>query len=121
MLKLLIIDDEEMMERLAKPFFERRSYQVFYSAKGEEGLQIFAKEKPDVVLLDLGLPDMDGKDVLKQMKDIWGKSKIIILTGFNEEEIKTNILPLGPDAYFTKPCKLHMVDEKIKEMITGNQ
>ena len=119
MLKMLIVDDENMMHELAKPFFERRNFQVLYAAKGEEGLDIFKKESPDIVLLDLGLPDMDGKDVLVKMKGLNKKSKIIVLTGFSEEEIKTKILPLGPDAYFTKPCRLPAVDEKIKEMLKG--
>jgi two-component system response regulator (stage 0 sporulation protein F) len=117
MAKLLIVDDEAMMQDLAKPFFERRAYQVLYTSKGEEGLQIFKKENPDVVLLDMGLPDIDGKDVLVQMKQINKNSKIIVMTGFGEDEIKKKIVPLGPDAYFTKPCRLPAVDEKIKELL----
>jgi DNA-binding response OmpR family regulator len=115
--KLLIIDDENMMYELAKPFFERRNFQVLYAAKGEEGLDIFKKESPDIVLLDLGLPDMDGKDVLVKMKGLNKNSKIIVLTGFTEEEIKTKVLPLGPDAYFTKPCRLPLIAEKIETWI----
>lgn len=105
------------MRDLAKPFFEKRGYSVFYTATGKEGLEAFEREKPDIVLLDLGLPDCDGKEILIKMKQINTQSKIIVLTGFNEAEIKEKILPLGPDAYFTKPCKLPLVDEKIKEMI----
>lgn len=117
MIKLLIVDDEKSMGDLIKPFFERRGYSVFYADLGNKGLEIFKNENPDVVLLDLGLPDIDGKEVLSQMRALNKNSKIIVLTGFSEEDIKTKVLPLGADAYFTKPCKLPLVDEKIKEML----
>ena len=117
MTKLLIVDDEKTMSDLSKPFFERRGYSVFYAGSGNKGLEIFKQEKPDVVLLDLGLPDIEGKDVLVQMKQLNKDSKVIVLTGFSEEDIKTKIMPLGADAYFTKPCRLPLVDEKIKEML----
>lgn len=115
--KMLIVDDENMMYDLAKPFFERRNFQVLYADRGGEGLEVFNRESPDIVLLDLGLPDMDGKDVLVKMKGANKNSKIIVLTGFTEEEIKTKVLPLGPDAYFTKPCRLPMIAQKIETWI----
>lgn len=115
--KMLIVDDESMMHDIAKPFFERRAYQVFYTSTGEAGMEVFKKESPDVVLLDLGLPDVDGKEILVKMKEFNKNSKIIVLTGFGEEEIKTKVLPLGPDAYFTKPCKLPMIAQKIETWI----
>ncbi|MCX5715537.1 MAG: response regulator [Candidatus Omnitrophica bacterium] len=117
MKKLLIVDDENLMRDFAKPFFEKQGYSVLYSASGKEGLEVFQKESPDAVLLDLGLPDIDGKDVLVKMKGLNKQAKIIVLTGFSDDEIKEKILPLGPDAYFTKPCKLPLIAEKIKELL----
>lgn len=116
MIKILIVDDEDMMRELAKPFFERRGFVVHYASSGKEGFEVFGKEKPDVVLLDLGLPDIEGREVFARMRELDKTPKIIILTGFGEEEIKNKVLPLGPDAYFTKPCKLAQVAERIQSL-----
>jgi len=115
MIKLLIIDDEKSMEELVKPFFERQGFNVFYADLGNKGLEIFKKENPDVVLLDLGLPDIDGEEVLVKMKALNKNAKVAILTGFGAEEIKDKVLPLGPDAFFTKPCKFPEILEQIKQ------
>ena len=115
MRKILIVDDEDLMQEFAKPFFERHGYNVFYADRGKKGLEIFKQENPDVVLLDLGLPDIDGEEVLIKMRETNKNSKIAILTGFGEEEIKQKVLPLGPDAYFTKPCKFSLILEQIKK------
>ena len=114
MTKLLIVDDEKSMHDFGKPFFERRGYQVFYAVNGKEGLEMFQREKPKIVLLDLGLPDMDGKDVLVKMKGLDKEAKVIVLTGFSEDEIKQKVMPLGPDAYFAKPCGFPVIAEKIE-------
>jgi len=116
--KLLIVDDEKLMRDFGKPFFERRGYDVFYSATGKEGIELFKEISPDVVLLDLGLPDIDGKDVLAEMKQQGSKSKIVVLTGFGEEEIKEKIFSLEPDAYITKPCQFPVIAKKIEEIIS---
>jgi len=115
MIKLLIVDDEKSMKELVKPYFERQGYSVFYADMGNKGLEIFKQENPDVVLLDLGLPDIDGKEVLVKMKELNKNAKIAILTGFGDAEIKSKILPLGPDAFFTKPCKFPLIVEQIKK------
>ena len=115
MIKLLIVDDEKLMAELVKPFFERQGYNVFYADSGAKGLEIFNKEAPDVVLLDLGLPDINGKDVLVKMKESNKQAKIAVLTGFGDEEIKEKILTLGPDAFFTKPCRPPAILEQIKK------
>lgn len=117
MTKLLIIDDEKTMYEFGRPFFERRGYKVFCVHTGKEGLEAFMSENPDVVLLDLGLPDMDGKDVLLKIRESGKASKVFVLTGFSEAEIKEKVLPLGPDAYFTKPCHLPVIAEKIESLL----
>ncbi len=115
MVKLLIVDDEKGMEEFAKPYFERRGCSVFYASSGNKGLELFNTESPDMVLLDLGLPDMDGKDILAKIKASGKPTKVAILTGSSEEAIKEHILPLGPDAYFMKPCKLPLILEQMKK------
>ena len=119
MAKLLIVDDEKIMFELGKPYFERKGNQVLYAKGGKEGLDIFKNEKPDVVLLDLGLPDIDGKDVLVCMRKADERVKIIVLTGFSDKETKEAILPLGADAYFTKPCRFPLVDMQIKKWFSS--
>jgi len=117
MIKILIVDDEDMMREAAKPYFERKGYQVFYAGTGKDGLEVFKKEAPDITLLDLGLPDIDGKEVFIKMRELNRSSRIIVLTGFGEDEINKEIRLLGPDAYFTKPCKLPAVADTIAQMV----
>lgn len=115
MTKLLIVDDEKSMYDFGKPYFERQGYQVLYANLGNLGIEMFKTENPDVVILDLGLPDMEGRDVLIKMREIKKDAKIAVLTGFSEDEIRNKVLPLKPDAYFTKPCKFPLIVQEIKK------
>ncbi|MEI8176513.1 MAG: response regulator [Candidatus Omnitrophota bacterium] len=115
MITLLIVDDEKGMEEFAKPYFERRGCNVFYAPSGNKGLELFTTNNPDMVLLDLGLPDMDGREVLAKIKSSGRSTKVAILTGSSEEAVKDSVLPFGPDAYFMKPCKLPLILEQIEK------
>ena len=93
----------------------------YYSAVQETyaasklGQEYLMSAKDDVVLLDLGLPDIDGEEVLVKMKELNKNAKVAILTGFGADEIKDRVLPLGPDAFFTKPCKFPEILNQIKK------
>lgn len=102
MSKALIIEDEQQMRRLLRMVLESRGYQVCEAADGQLGLQEAAFHRPDVVLLDLGLPGMSGIDVLKRLRE-WSDVPVLILSVRDQETVKVEALELGADDYVTKP------------------
>jgi two-component system KDP operon response regulator KdpE len=102
MSKALIIDDEQQMRRLLRMVLESRGYEVCEAAEGQLGLQEAAFQRPDVVLLDLGLPGLGGIDVLKRLRE-WTDVPVLILSVRDQETVKVEALELGADDYVTKP------------------
>ncbi len=98
----LIIDDEIQIRRLLRVALEAENYRVHEAETGEQGLIEIANFKPAVVLLDLGLPDMDGLQVLKRLRE-WSEVPVLILSVRNEEQGKVAALDAGADDYVTKP------------------
>ena len=98
----LIIDDEIQIRRLLRLALESRDYTVREAETGRLGLQEAAFHRPDVVLLDLGLPDMDGLEVLKNLRE-WSKVPVLILSVRDQEDVKVAALENGADDYVTKP------------------
>jgi two-component system, OmpR family, KDP operon response regulator KdpE len=98
----LVIDDEPQMRRLLRVTLEANGYRVFDAATGHDGIVHAAQRKPDIVLLDLGLPDLDGAAVLKRLRE-WSRVPIIILSVRDREDDKIAALDNGADDYVTKP------------------
>jgi two-component system KDP operon response regulator KdpE len=98
----LIIDDEIQIRRLLRLALESRGYIVREAETGRLGLQGAAFHRPDVVLLDMGLPDMDGLDVLKNLRE-WSAVPVLILSVRDQEVVKVAALENGADDYVTKP------------------
>lgn len=103
MKKILIIDDDVDICTLLKRFLERKGYEVTTSFKGEEGIQQFTKEEFDVVLTDFRLPDMDGIDVLKSIKNLKPNIPVIVITGYSDVGQAVKVIRLGAFEYVTKP------------------
>ena len=102
MSKALIIDDEQQMRRLLRMVLESRGYEVCEASDGQLGLQEAAFHRPDVVLLDLGLPGLGGIEVLKRLRE-WSDVPVLILSVRDQETVKVEALELGADDYVTKP------------------
>jgi len=98
----LVIDDEVQIRRLLRVCLESNGYQIAEAATGEEGIRRAAERPPDLVILDLGLPDMDGVAVLKRLRE-WSRVPVIVLTVRDREEDKIAALDSGADDYITKP------------------
>lgn len=98
----LVIDDEPQIRRLLRVTLEAHGYRVFDAATGPEGVVEAAQRKPDVILLDLGLPDLDGLHVLARIRE-WSRVPIIILSVRDQEEEKVAALDAGADDFVTKP------------------
>jgi two-component system KDP operon response regulator KdpE len=98
----LIIDDEKQIRRLLRLALERADHQVFEAETGQSGLAEIAYRRPDIVLLDLGLPDMEGMKVLKHLRE-WSDVPVLILSVRDEPDEKVAALDAGADDYVTKP------------------
>src|SRR4029077_11804674 len=100
----LIIDDEVQIRRLLRLVLEGESYKVHEAETGQLGLMEIATRKPDVVLLDLGLPDVDGLQVLKRLRE-WSEVPVIVLTVRDDVQEKVAVLAARADDYITKPFR----------------
>lgn len=98
----LIVDDEPQIRRLLRITLEANGYRVFDASNGNDGLAQLVQHRPDVVLLDLGLPDLDGLNVLKLLRE-WSRVPVIILSVRDREDDKISALDAGADDYVTKP------------------
>lgn len=98
----LIIDDEIQILRLLRIVLEGEDYRVLEAESGRQGLSEIALRRPDVVLLDLGLPDMDGLAVLRRLRE-WSRVPVLILSVREDPEDKVAALDAGADDYVTKP------------------
>jgi two-component system KDP operon response regulator KdpE len=99
---VLVIDDEKQIRKLLRIVLEEDHYRVLESESGKQGLSDVALRRPDVVLLDLGLPDMDGLAVLKRLRE-WSHVPVLILSVREGPEDKVSALDAGADDYVTKP------------------
>lgn len=102
MTKLLVIDDEIAIRKFLVAAVDSNDYQVIEAADGTSGIRLAATEAPDVVLLDLGLPDMDGVDVTIRIRE-WSLVPIIILSARDDDMDKVKALDAGANDYLTKP------------------
>jgi len=98
----LIIDDENQIRRLLRVALEAQNYQVREAETGQQGLVEIANHKPAVILLDLGLPDMDGLAVLKRLRE-WSETPVLVLSVRDDEAGKVAALDAGAEDYVTKP------------------
>ena len=100
--RILVVDDEPQMGRLLKTTLGARGYEIAVALDGQAALDLAASWNPDVVLLDLGLPVLDGLEVARRLR-AWSQVPIIVLTARDTEQDKVTALDLGADDYLTKP------------------
>lgn len=100
--RILVIDDEAQIQRLLRVALTSHGYEVAEAASGQQGLGEAAVYRPDLVILDLGLPDMDGLEVVRRLRE-WSKVPVIILSAKEQENDKIVALDAGADDYLTKP------------------
>jgi two-component system, OmpR family, KDP operon response regulator KdpE len=114
--RVLIVDDEPQIQRFLKPSLTAAGYDVISAATGAEAIRLLAVASPDVVVLDLGLPDMDGKEVICKMRE-WSETPIIVLSARDRELEKIAALDLGANDYVHKPFGIGELLARIRTVL----
>jgi len=113
MAKILVVDDEVKICELLQRFFEKKGYTVITANSGMDAIEKVQNESPDVMLLDIRMPGMDGVEVLKCVREFNKKIGIIMVTAVMDEDIAKNTMKLGADEYITKPIDLERLEMNV--------
>jgi DNA-binding response OmpR family regulator len=116
MKKILIIEDEATIAQLIRLYLEQANFQVLTAGDGVAGLELHARERPDLVILDLMLPVMDGMEVCRRIR-AWANTPILMLTARQGEEDRIAGLELGADDYLVKPFSPREVVSRVKAIL----
>ncbi len=100
--RILVVDDESPIRRYLRAALSAQGFSVYEAANGEEALNAVLTDRPDIIILDLGLPDIDGIEVTRRLRE-WSQTPIIILSVREAEQDKIAALDAGADDYLTKP------------------
>ena len=103
--RILIVDDEKQIRRMLNVALAGTGYDIAEASTGQDGLNQAAIFHPDIIILDLGLPDCDGREVIKKLRE-WSQIPIIILSVREKENEKIEALDAGADDYLTKPFSM---------------
>lgn len=110
---ILVIDDEPQILRALRTILTAQNYRVTLANRGEQGLAVAAAEQPDLIVLDLGLPDIDGVHVCAQLRQ-WTQTPIIVLSVRDQEKDKVQALDMGADDYLVKPFGIEELLARIR-------
>jgi len=113
---ILLVDDEPKIIRFVKTALELGGYKTVAAASGREAISLFQSEQPNLVILDLGLPDIDGFEALREIRSI-SDTPVIILTARDEEADKVRGLELGADDYLTKPFGIRELEARLQAVL----
>lgn len=114
--RILVVDDEPQIQRFLKPALSAAGYDVVEAATGAEALKAVATLAPDLIVLDLGLPDMDGKEIIASLRG-WSELPIVILSARDRESEKIAALDLGADDYVEKPFGIGELTARIRNAL----
>lgn len=115
--KILIVDDDTYLRELIADFLTMKGFIVLQAADGRKGLEAIKKEQPDLVLLDLVMPHMNGLELLAQLGDAATRPIIIMMSGNHEEEAAREAIRLGAYDYLTKPVSLEDLENNFIDRI----
>lgn len=116
--KLLLVDDDPGVLSMFGDYFSGRGSTVFCAGTARKGLELSLRERPEVVILDLGLPDSRGEEVLRKLKASLPGNHVIVVTGQGGENLKERVLRLGAEDYFRKgEVTLSEIERRIKELV----
>lgn len=115
--KLLIVDDQYGIRILLNEVFQREGYTTFQASNGVQALEIVQKHQPDLVLLDMKIPGMDGIEILKRIKEINPDIQVIIMTAYGELDMIQETRELGAVMHFAKPFDIDDMRDAVRKYI----
>jgi two-component system KDP operon response regulator KdpE len=118
--RILVVDDEPQIRKFLRISLNAHGYEVIEAAHGEEGVAKCATERPDIVILDLGLPDLDGQRVIARVRE-WSTMPIIVLSVRAAETEKVAALDGGADDYITKPFGIHELLARVRAVLRSRK
>jgi len=123
MQKVLIIDDEKPTLAMFQLYLEAYGFEVLTAENGEEGIQVFEKEKPDIVFTDIKMPGMDGFEVLRRIKVLVPEAVVIVTTGHGDKDLEKKALDLNATDFLHKPLNsdvLRSLLTRLKKVVESN-
>jgi DNA-binding NtrC family response regulator len=117
MAKILVIDDEQGIRNLLDTLLRRKGYDVILAESGRKGLELFRREHPDVIVLDLKMPEVDGIAVLEQVRSLNPGQPVIVLTGVGTPELEERVYALGVSEFIHKEFSLHRLGDALKRLL----
>ncbi|MGB0694190.1 MAG: response regulator transcription factor [Rhodospirillaceae bacterium] len=115
MTKILVVDDELLMRKSLEKILSTKGYTIVTAANGQEGVETFKTEAPDLVLMDLSMPVMHGFDATKAIRATGSKVKILVLTAENQQANYEEVYAAGADGYMSKPVNFENLLSRIAE------
>jgi DNA-binding response OmpR family regulator len=116
--KILIIDDEPELCKMVTEFLFDAGYSASYALNGPDGLAMIKKDSPSLVLLDIGMPGMDGIEVMRLIHEQFPALPVVVLTGHRDTETVKKMIELGASEYLTKPINMEtLLDQFVRDLI----
>ncbi|WP_206830695.1 response regulator [Alicyclobacillus fructus] len=115
--KVLVVDDQFGIRVLLHEVLQREGYEVFQAANGQSALSIVEREQPDLVLLDMKIPGMDGLEILRNMRKLGADAKVIMMTAYGELDLIHEAMEMGAVAHFTKPFDIDELRRTVREQL----
>ncbi len=120
--RILITDDEEEICNTLAEYLEDKGYEVFHATNGQDALRLLKEVRPHLMLLDIRMPEQDGIEILRRVRQIDNQIGVIMITAFHDVNIAQEALKLGACDFVTKPVDLNYLDKsvkvKVKAMLT---
>jgi CheY-like chemotaxis protein len=120
MATILVIDDEPGIRDLLDTLLSRKGYDVVLADSGQKGLEVFLRARPDVIVLDLKMPGMNGVTVLQQIRSLNPTQPVIVLTGAATPELEQQVRALGVTEYVEREFSLHFLGDALKRELFQN-
>jgi len=117
MAKILIVDDETGIVDEIKDFFEEEGFEVHTADSGEDGIEMVQSVQPDLMILDMKLPDISGIEVLKVAKEKSPHTKVIVVTGYVDQSLIDKAEELGRDSFLQKPFNLTFLIDEVNRLL----
>lgn len=120
MAKILVIDDEPNVRTLLEMRLRHQGYEVLIADNGRKGLQLYRQEHPDVIVLDLRMPELDGVTVLKEIRCVDLKQPVIILTGDMTPSMERQVRALGVSDFIVKGSSMNLLMDTLKSLLKAS-